>query len=77
MFEHTVTIPLIDDCNINGDLAVMSWHGSIPLSSGASFRQVEQVERSRQTAVAAAEDEHFEGSGLRRSIKLRTHSGEI
>lgn len=55
----------------------MSWYGSIPLSSGASLRQVEQVERSRQTAIATAEDEHFEGSGLRRSIKLRTHSGEI
>lgn len=60
-FEHTVTISLIDNRNIDGNLAIVAWHDSIPLSCGASFRKVYQIEGGGQSSVAAAEYEHLEG----------------
>lgn len=73
VFEHTVTVSLIDNRNIDGNFAIMTWHDSVPLTRCASLRKVYQIQRGGQSSVAAAEYKHLEGCQLRRSIKLRTH----
>lgn len=74
----TVAIPLVDDGDLDGDLAVVGGHGSVPLAGCAALGQVDQVERRRQACVTAAQDQDLEGLclglGLGRSFKLGSHS---
>lgn len=59
---HTETVPLVDNSHFNRDFPIMTRDNSTALPCGASLRQVQQVQRGRETAIAATQDEYPEGS---------------
>lgn len=69
----TVTVSLIDDGDINGDLAIMGGHIPVPPARGATLGQVDQVECRRQTCITATQDQDLERLSLGRGFKLGSH----
>lgn len=71
--KRTIAISLINDGDINRDLAIVGGNDSVPLARRAALGQVDQVECCRQTGITAAQDENLERLSLGRVFKLGSH----